>query len=223
MNGKELLDALMQKFEAKNDNDLATKLGLSQATVSQLRGREENVSKTQIVNIVTRSRQVALEDFAAHCIKPIVEFYPIDLSKSKGGANWELFNREVNQYTKGLYKELLGSNGVYIFYDSCGKAIYAGKAAQQNLWKEMTSALNRDRGENQTIRAVQHPTQNQAYKPTEEKSRQIIKMSVYLCDIAAYFSAYSVVGELIDSMEAFLVRAFANDILNKKMENFSSL
>ena len=42
-----------------------------------------------------------------------------------------------------------------------------------------------------------------------------------LSALAAYFSAYEVPVALIDDMEAFLIRAFPNDLLNKKMEMFA--
>ena len=41
-----------------------------------------------------------------------------------------------------------------------------------------------------------------------------------LADIAAYFSAYEVAPGMIDVIETLLIRAFANDLLNKKMETF---
>ena len=42
-----------------------------------------------------------------------------------------------------------------------------------------------------------------------------------LFDLAAYFSAYEVADGMIEELEALLVRAFANDLLNVKMETFA--
>ena len=41
-----------------------------------------------------------------------------------------------------------------------------------------------------------------------------------LHDLAAYFSAFHVEDAMIDDVEALLVRAFPNDLLNSKMERF---
>jgi hypothetical protein len=42
-----------------------------------------------------------------------------------------------------------------------------------------------------------------------------------LYDLAAYFSAYEVLPEMVDDLEALLIRAFPNDMLNYKMEKFA--
>ena len=86
----------------------------------------------------------------------------------------------------------------------------------------MKAAFNRDRQNLQLLRRVNHPDKKAIpFKPSDEKSRQIVQRAVPLSALAAYFSAYEVPVALIDDMEAFLIRAFPNDLLNKKMEMFA--
>ena len=155
-----------------------------------------------------------------------MEFFEIDLCDSRYGASFELFgikdeSGKVHPYYAGLRSELESKHGVYIFFDSRGQAIYAGKARRQTLWKEMNLALNRDRGAVQTIKRVRHPAgRRMEYRTSDEKDRQIVDQQVSLSGIASYFSAYEVVDEMIEDVEALLVRSFANDLLNIKMERF---
>lgn len=113
------------------------------------------------------------------------------------------------------------SKGIYIFYDSRGRALYVGKTARQNLWKEIHGALNRSR-DVQKIKCVKHPTSRIKFRPTEEKKRPIVPVTQQLHEMAAYLSAYKVADEAIGVFEAALVRSFANDLLNVRMEQFSS-
>jgi hypothetical protein len=121
-------------------------------------------------------------------------------------------------YLEGLRKELESKHGIYVFHDSRGRAIYAGKAQKLSLWTEINNAFNRDRREVQSIKRVAHPQNKVQYKGHKEKARQIVRMNVPLHDIAAYFSAYAVPEPLIGKFEALIVRAFANDLLNVRME-----
>jgi hypothetical protein len=49
---------------------------------------------------------------------------------------------------------------------------------------------------------------------------KILQKRAGLYDLADYFSAYSVDDGMINDLEALLVRGFANDLLNVKMERF---
>jgi hypothetical protein len=161
-------------------------------------------------------------------VRPIVEFFPLDPVESKRGARWELFgdyfdtDEEVpHRYYTGVKEELKEFCGIYIFYDSRGRALYAGKAQEQSLWDEMNSVYNRSRDEVQTIKLVSHPSRNVEYKSSDEKSRQIRRRPIQLHDLASYFSAYEIAPpSLINLFEALIIRAFANDLLNIKMEKF---
>jgi hypothetical protein len=87
--------------------------------------------------------------------------------------------------------------------------------------KELKNAYNRERGDVQSIYRVTHPNNNYHFKSSEEKSRQIRRLSVPIFELAAYFSAYEVEKDLINKLEALLVRAFANDLLNVRMERLA--
>jgi hypothetical protein len=156
----------------------------------------------------------------------VVEFFPISLVESMRGAKYEILSgydeadRE-HRYYSGVKDELNSCFGIYIFYDSRGRALYAGKAVKQSLWKEMNSVFNRSRDEVQRIKLVSHPQRNQEYKTSDEKSRRIMDRPVKLYDLSTYFSAYEIAPtQMISMFEALIIRAFANDLLNIKMENF---
>lgn len=158
-------------------------------------------------------------------IKPIIEFIELDAVDSKREAKRELFSEQYDdktyRYLQGVKEALQASFGIYVFYDSRGRAIYAGKAVKQNLWREMNGAYNRNRGDLQTIRLVSHPWERGSFSTSEEKVRRIVQRPVRLWQIASYVSAYSITDKnLISMFEALIVRAFANDLLNKRMETF---
>jgi hypothetical protein len=155
-------------------------------------------------------------------IEPIVEYLPIVHTESSRGAQWELFSIKDEdgkgiKYLCNIRKLMNDGRGIYIFYDSLGRAIYVGKAEKQSLWKEANLAFNRDRREHQAIWMVKHPKTNVS---KEISNRKIRKTEVALSDIAAYFSAFSIEEGKIAAMEAFLIRAFANNLMNKRMETF---
>jgi hypothetical protein len=84
----------------------------------------------------------------------------------------------------------------------------------------MNLAFNRERGDVQSIKRVGHPSSRVAYKKTEDGKRKIEKLTVVLHEIASYVSAYEIPTDLISKLEALIVRAFANDLLNVRMEKF---
>jgi hypothetical protein len=85
---------------------------------------------------------------------------------------------------------------------------------------EMKNAFNRDR-EMQTVYRVKHPERIKEFRPAHEKNRQPRRRPVSLSGLAAYVSAFQVVPGMIDDLEALLVRGFANDLLNARMERFA--
>jgi hypothetical protein len=98
--------------------------------------------------------------------------------------------------------------------------LYAGKTEQQFLWAEMKQAFNRGRNPiHQNIYRVDH--QGKKFNAAVEGRRQIAQRPVPLSELARYFSAYEVQPAMIPQLEALLVRGFANDLLNHRMEKFS--
>lgn len=224
--GQQIIDALQQKLEARTLEELADDLGMTYQALNNWRGRK-NVTPRQIAGLICKAQDAASRRAERQSVRPIVEFFPIAKTKSKQEAKFEIFsarngNGDDHPYLVGLRDELKMHSGVYIFFDSRGRAIYAGKARLQSLWREMNLAFNRKRDDLQQICRVRHPSRNVRYKTSDEKARQIISVSVPLHELAGYFSAYDVADEMIGVVEAMLVRSFANDLLNKRMEKFAN-
>jgi hypothetical protein len=224
LNGKSVVVALKKKLRISTDRDLASQLGLTQMSIQNWKKRAR-ITPRQIAGLIHSASRAATNEFQMTALRPLVEFFKIQKCESPRRAKYELFSvkdRRGRQhpYRSGLVNELDKFYGVYVFFDSRGQAIYIGKARRQSLWKEMTSAFNRDRDSVQKIKRVRHPERRVDYRTSDEKSRQIVEYSVPLHELAAYFSAYHVVDGMIDELESLLVRSFANDLLNIRMERF---
>lgn len=224
MNGNSVIESLQRSLNCPTIRALAKKLGLSEQVIRNWSNRD-SVTPRQVAHLVKKAIQSSLVSTHAQALRPLVEFFPIAKVRSRGGAKFELFSvkdgRGIHPYLGGLRNELESSHGIYIFFDSRGQAIYAGKARRTNLWGEMTSAFNRERDSVQTIKRVRHPVNRIVYKTSDEKTRQIIESAVPLHELSHYFSAYLVADGLIDDLESLLVRGFANDLLNIRMERFT--
>lgn len=218
MKGSELIDQLKRKLSVATDKGLSEALGVTAASIAQWKNTNA-LSVKQIANIVSTSRSRARADAYSAALKPIVEFFPLDPIPSKQGVKSELFatGKDSNPLHKGLRKALDNAKGIYIFYDSRGRAIYAGKTAKQSLWSEIKNAFNRDR-KTQRVYRVKHPTRRQSFVSATNKPRQPKLRKVRLDDLAAYVTAYEVDQTMINKLEALLVRGFANDLLNARME-----
>lgn len=221
MNGNELIAALKKKLKLDTDRSLAKKLGLSEVNLSWWKRNGKPVTPAKVANMIASAIRAEVRQIQLNTIKPIVEFFPLDTVESRGGAKYELFPAvgDSDPLRKGLRDQLKASNGIYVFYDSRGSAIYVGKAKRQFLWGEMKSAFNRAR-DTQSVYRVRHPVRAQEFASASEKPRQPRKTQLKLSDMAAYFSAYEVHQGMIDDLEALLVRGFANDVLNVRMERF---
>ena len=231
MKGSDLIDALKNGFSQKSElsdlldipegqisgRNLSELLGISESTVSNLSSTDE-VSVKQIINLLVSSNKAVLQS----AIIPIVELYPVD--KTFQEANYELFpcyddNGKVLKYQKGLRDELMKYSGVFIFFDSSGKTIYVGRTEDQNLWKEMNNAFNRER--DGVIKRVSHPSQNRDFVRCEDMNRQIKNSKIKFYEMTYYISAYKVSYSLISKVESLLIRSYANALTNIKMENLN--
>jgi hypothetical protein len=226
MKGRNVISALMKKFRVGTDRELSQTLGITAQAIQNWKNRE-TVTERQLAGLISSAKRAGAADLRRNAIRPLAEFFHIDKCKTKQGAKYELFDINAEDgdrrpYWAGLRKDLVEHHGVYIFFDSRGRAIYTGKARYQNLWKEMNHAFNRERGDVQSIKRVNHPTRKQAYQNSDETSRQIRDYQVPLHELASYFSAYQVDDGMIGEVEAMLVRCFANDLLNKRMERFGN-
>lgn len=224
MKGTEVVSELKKKFRITTDRALSEVLGITPLAVQNWKKRPECTVR-QVVGLIHSASKTGAVRFRKNAVRPLVEFFEITRHESKRGTKFELFgtfdeNGRSHPYFSGLREELDSNHGVYLFFDSRGQAIYAGKARKQMLWREMNLAYNRSRGAVQKIKRVQHPERKVAYRTSDEKARQIIDREVPLWEIAAYFSAYEVADPMIEDVEALIVRSFANDLLNKRMERF---
>jgi len=222
MRANDLILALSKKLGTTSQSELAAVLGVTVGTLINWKNRDEDLSATQVAAALSKSRSAAVQKAQLETIQPIVEFYPISRCASSRNASWLVFDgsKNANQYAQGLKNALADSYGVYIFYDSRGQALYVGKAREQTIWKEMNLAFARKRNI-QRIALVNHPDRNQEFKPGYEKLRQPKDTLLELCDLAHYFSAYHVDDGMIDDLEALMVRSFANNLLNVRMETFA--
>ncbi len=220
MKATELIDALSRKLGTTSQGELAKVLGVTVSTLINWRNRDEDLSPLQVASALAKSRSAAIQKSQFEMIQPVVELYPINRCLSKRETSWLVVDAEASLYAKGLKAELEDSRGIYIFYDSRGHALYVGKAREQSIWKELNLAFNRKR-DVQTIALVHHPERNKEFKPGYEKLRQPKDTQLELFDLAYYFSAYHVDSGVIDDLEALMVRSFANNLLNVKMETFA--
>jgi hypothetical protein len=219
MKGETVIEALKRKFRVKSDRALTKHLGNSIPAIQNWK-KCRSVTPRQIAGLVHKA------SFQSNAIRPVVEFFRITKCGSPQAKMQQVFspfdkNKMPHPYRAGLRDELEKYHGVYVFFDSRGQAIYTGKARRQNLWKEINLVFNRKRGDVQSIRRVTHPERRQPFKTTEEKHRKIVNRGVPLHELAVYFSAYRVPDTMVNDLESLLVRSFANDLLNIRMENFS--
>lgn len=218
MDTQSLLDKLKTKFDLDSDEELAERIGVP---LSQIKGwkKREDITETIVANLIVkaveRGGEIALKD----SIKPIVEFFPINITESKRSGKFEILTSDSDEdvYEVQMKNYLKKHNGIYLFYNSTGHVIYVGKAQKQSLWAEMNSAFNRDRKDNQSAYLVIHDSKGD-FIPAFEKTKDIANYSVFLHHVARYFSAYSVCDALINNLEAFLIRAIPNDVTNTRME-----
>lgn len=203
----ELLEELENKLGLKGDKELSELLtsnspqkGKTSSTSSMFNNWKTGASVGK--NAVEKFIDTAAKAFILGSYKVIAELEPIRVSKE----SLEKKQKEMDFYdTKTNMKSLLESEkGIYIFYDSMGKAIYAGKTERNSLWLEMKNAYNRSRS-----------TQ---WKYKRTSGTKIYNQPYYLHEVAAYTSVYSVKNYAIGFIEALLIHSFPNDLTNVRIE-----
>jgi hypothetical protein len=227
LKGRDLTKSLRRKLapsEAKtplSQGRLADALGMSTVALWSWDKQKKDITAKQISNLVEKAMAQARKSAEQGAINPIVEFYPIAPADSKQQKSKELFPPSSTlRYQKELRVELQSKHGIYIFYDSRGRALYAGKALSRSLWDELKSVFNKQR-DVQNVWRVRHPTTDHAFKTSEEIQRKIVRENLALHSLAKYVSVYSVPRRLYQHPGRLLIRGFANDLLNERMENFS--
>ena len=216
---------LKDLFQVETQRELASRMDVNESRISEWQSRTV-WSPLEVARLIRRVWLGAGTHLVRTAVRPIVEFFPVEPRESENSDQRELFlvfqgdGDDAHPYLQGLRAELKRCNGLYIFYDSLGSAIYAGQTKKQGLWKEMNLAFNRKR-DVQNIRRVRHPVRREAYHSTDERVRQITTFDFKLWEVSRYASAWEVHPDLIDDLEALLVRGFANDLMNVQMPKFT--
>lgn len=195
-------------------------IGITPQTAHNWRRKGLNADKLN--GLFKKIRMASIKSANSEAIKPICEFVDIDRVEAPRSEKWQVLGGEksATDYFEGLIEELKEVRGIYVFYDSRGRALYVGKAVKQSVWAEMNSAYNRSR-DAQNVYRVYHPKRNHNFSPQYEKMRRVQEYNVTLSEMARYFSVYEVSTGMTGNLEALLIRAFANDLLNVRMERFS--
>ena len=189
-----LLDALEEEYGKVNQSQLAKSLGVSQGTISNWKN-DASPSKTNLKKLLDFYRN----HHATTLIRPILEFQEIQPERS--GKSWNFTcNKELSdQLRQSLHKKA----GLYLLYDSAGNGIDLGKS-ETNLFIEAKQRLNA-----KANRAF--------YAPTK-------KTHAFMGEMAQYVSAYKVtIPSAIKNLKSFMLRSFANNLMNQNGGNFKSL
>jgi len=189
-----LLEALQEEYGPITQGRIASALGVAQGTISNW-SKGAQPSKNNLKKLIDLFRQ----HHATTLVKPLLEFHSI--APEPSGDSWK-FSADPN-VTDELKAKLDGVPGLYLFYDSAGCAIYLGKT-ETSLFSEAR----------QRLKAIPNRA---IYVPTKAKASQ-------MGQIARFLSAYEVtIPAAIKNLESFMLRAFANDLLNKNGGHFKSL
>jgi len=200
--GDIFIDSFKEKHKKRTNVEISQLLGLSQASLNSW--RRNGITIRALIGVIQKSKDLHTKNL----INPITEFREITRTHTSHRVNYEIIDKST-EVLKNLKLHLDNCNGIYIFHDSRGNAVYVGKAKNQTLWKEINLAFNRDRS-SQVMKKVSHSKMGSV--------GQITKHNVHLHDIAVYFSAYEVDKNLIDNLEATIIRMFPNDLLNARIE-----
>jgi hypothetical protein len=207
MRGEVLWELMTSELKAESNSDLARKLGVTPASLSQLR-TNSNLGEKQIANFIGRVVNTKVSEQVAAAIDPIVEFFPINSNFKTKGNERVPFDIEMHP---DLKIELKSKIGIYTFYNSEGRIIYLGKTTK-NLYEEMVQTFNRKIERYKIFRA---PHGKSSYSPS--KKSQIVEESAHFFDTVRFFSCYSVAKDLVGVIEAFSIRVMPNNVINKRM------
>jgi hypothetical protein len=215
MRGADLCDELGGLFECGSDSELARAIGVTPQRIWQIRNSPDEFGPKNLAKLVKRITETQTAEAFKEAVRPVVEFFPVEISKVRNNGRNLPFN-PAGDGGKQLCERLRASYGLYAFYNSQAEIIYFGKAQGLCLFDEMVNAFNRDLPHYQ-IHRVRHPWGK--YKSTKaDELRRIKKENVTLAQTASYFSAYSISDQLIGGLEALFIRIAPNDIINVRIE-----
>lgn len=214
-----LLPVLKTKLAVRTYSDVAKLLGITGTALRNWRIRGAGLSAQQIAGAIAKARTAAADQAASSAVHHLIEFFPVERTLKE--RHYRIFDDvDGGAYRQGLRNLLSEKRGIYVFYDSRGRALYVGRTTRQTLWTEINAAYNRVRS-SQKITLVRHPKLKQwAFSGAAATRKQPKDAVVKLHDLAAFFSAYEVAPAMIANLEALIIRAFPNDLMNSKMERF---
>lgn len=189
----QIIEYLKDSCNCKSNSELAKILNVKTQDINNWKSAQSSGKKSiekLVKAIVSHSLKISYD--------PIAELLPIELNENGSMS----IGKDKAEQSK-LKKELEEKKGIYLFYDSLGRALYAGKTSKQTLWKEINSAFIRER---------------KVQKIYKFSNKQIRKLQYYLFEVAHYVSAYAVHKDAIKDFEALIIRAFPNDLTNVRME-----
>ena len=188
------LQALEEEYGYITQEKLARKLEVNQATISNWKNGKNTPSKKNLEMLINAFK----EHHAQTLIRPIFEFK--EILPYRNGSSW-VFSHETEALNI-IKSELTKKIGIYLFYDSAGKAIYLGKS-DVCLFNEAKQRLNA-----LANRPFYNPNKN---------------AHPFMGDMAKFLSAYEVtVQAAIKNIESFMLRSFANDLMNKNSGNIKN-
>ncbi len=132
---------------------------------------QKGITTAQVFRLMEKAASAAENQLIENAVVPIIEFFPIEDPSPTHRGSWHVFSSKAHPGVGELQESLHRAHGIYIFHDSSGCAIYAGKALQQTRWSEIKQAFNRQCGDVQSIKRVDR----QSYRPEwhGQKERQI--------------------------------------------------
>ncbi|MBL4810287.1 MAG: hypothetical protein JKY43_09575 [Phycisphaerales bacterium] len=187
-----LLDAISEILEIKNDQVLASALGVKQSSIYQWRNNKSAPTKNSLKKIVSH--------MMCGWVDPVYEIHPI--SPVMVGKSWSIHQHK--QKRDEFRKTLDSRHGVYIFYDSSGSVSYIGKS-KKNLFIEIEQQLN-------------HKLLHTTYIGT---GSQPVATQLVQGEITHYMSVYTtLVPEAVHNLEAIFLRSIPNDNNNRNLARF---
>lgn len=208
---KSIITYIQDKLEIETASEAYGYLGITPVTGMKY-NKKKDLSNSDVWHLIKKARRTGIKA----SIQVITEYYPITLTPLRN--NHDFIDVKGDRNHSELKKELENSCGVYVFYNSSGKAIYIGKAVKQNLYKEMRSAFNRPRNETKDTMVIIRSQHNINKMKNISFDKGVKRDRVNISDVSAYFSAYYVDKHLITIVEAMMIRAFANNLTNSKIE-----
>lgn len=189
-----IAELVSEDYGVSSQAEISKYLGIQQTQLSYYQNSNQAGAKA-LKGMIQSYHRFKITDLIKKVISPILEFKKI--KPTKFSSKYILLPTEHN---KDALKELLEKKlGIYLFYNSQGKNIYIGKT-EKDLYAEITQQLGR------TI---------------EIYGENLKRTKVQQGEITSFITAYEIRPKsLIKDIEALLIRSYANDNTNLKMENF---